>query len=173
MALGNVICTADPEDAARRDEFMLAVGPDPGNVLPPIAPAKLGPGVVDDGDLDGAVAPQAIVRTSGNAEGLWDQVVGTGWVIMSSLNAHEALDAQRLAGLDRYGVRWIHVVPSAAEPGDVIDSRGAVLPRLAAAGHVAQAVRPDAYLYGSAATAADVPAFADGLLRRLAGRGGR
>jgi 2-polyprenyl-6-methoxyphenol hydroxylase-like FAD-dependent oxidoreductase len=34
---------------------------------------------------------------------------------------------------------------------------------------LAQAVRPDAYVYGSVAAAADIPAFADGLLRRLAG----
>lgn len=136
VALGNVICTADPKAAAERDEYMLAVGPDPEKVLPPVAPARLGPGVIDPagGELAGTAVP-----VPASADG--------SWAIVSPLKAHEALDAQRLAQLDRYGVRWEQAPQDGA----------------------AAVVRPDGYLYGTAATTDRIPAFTDGLLRRLAG----
>jgi flavoprotein hydroxylase len=60
-----------------------------------------------------------------------------------------------------------------AAPADladlVVDADGGYLPQLAAAGHVAALVRPDHYLFGGVAAAADLPGLVDDLRRQLTG----
>jgi hypothetical protein len=65
----------------------------------------------------------------------------------------------------RLGVVWPDGVVELARA----DAKDAVLAHLAEAGHVAAAIRPDTYLYGTVAAADAIPSFVDGLLRQLAG----
>src|SRR6185295_1319456 len=82
MALGKVICIADPAEAAARDAAMTAAVQSGQQLTPPPAPA-LGPGVfrADDGAA-ASLMVQGRVRVEGRT-GLFDDVVGRGWALLS------------------------------------------------------------------------------------------
>ncbi len=173
VALGHVICVTDPAQAAERDAAMIAAGATPEAVLPPIPPPVLGDGVVHHLP-DGTRSPEAggvaiqprIVDQNGNV-GLWDDILGVGFDIISPLDLGPALGADRMAALSKIGVRIIQVVPqnTAVAAGSVGDVDGVVLPHLKEVGHEIVAVRPDGYLFG--ATNIDhVAHFVDDLLIR-------
>ncbi len=173
VALGHVICVTDPAQAAERDAAMIAGGASPETVLPSIPPPVLGDGVVFH-RADGTRAPGSggtafqprIVDENGNA-GLWDDVLGVGFDIVSSSDIKPALGADRIAMLEAIGVRIITAVPQGAEvvAGTVGDVDGVLLPHLQDVGHDVVAVRPDGYLFG--ATIIDhVVHFVDDLIAR-------
>ncbi|MFT4288509.1 bifunctional 3-(3-hydroxy-phenyl)propionate/3-hydroxycinnamic acid hydroxylase [Nocardioides sp.] len=178
VALGEVICVTDPEAAAARDAFFLEHGPKPENVLPPVSPARLGPGVVQLGadgapaGTNGTLAFQPYVRVTGGERALWDDVLGAAaFTVVSPLAVVDVLDADRRAALDRLGVRWVQVVAAGAEipVGAVEDCDDVLLPHLTEVGHVAAAIRPDNYLFGTASTPAELPAFVDDLIAQVSG----
>ena len=82
MALGKVICVPDPDDAAARDARMIAAAKSVG-LSPPLPPPALGPGLFVPGDpLAGQLFLQDRVR-HGARTGLFDDVVGRGWTLLS------------------------------------------------------------------------------------------
>ncbi len=177
VELGNVICVADPVAAAARDEIMLKADGDPALALPPLPPEVLGPGVLHrgaDGGLvgpTGQLAPQGRVRV-GDAEGRFDEVVGTGFVVAVGA-APPALDQAQLQMLARLGAHLVaFTAPDADAPPDgpwqaVTDSGGVYLPYLAEHGLAALVVRPDFYVFGCAADVADLPGLVDDLFAQL------
>src|SRR5436309_3376397 len=82
IALGKVICVADPAAAAARDAAMIAAARATG-LTPPLPAPVMGPGLRLDGDpLAGHLFPQGEVRR-GDAIGLFDDVVGRGFTLLS------------------------------------------------------------------------------------------
>ncbi|MEU8132295.1 bifunctional 3-(3-hydroxy-phenyl)propionate/3-hydroxycinnamic acid hydroxylase [Streptodolium elevatio] len=188
VELGNVICLTDPEAAKGRDEYLLGAGGDPETALPPVPPAVLGPGVVR-ADAHGAPVgsagqptPQGRVADAAGRTGLFDQIAGPGFVIATTVDPRDALTAEARALVQLIGARVVHIVPegsplTAAEPVSANDStdleilrvadvEGFYLPHMRAVGHEVAIVRPDHYLFGAAASSADLP----GLLADLAAR---
>lgn len=167
--LCNVICTTDPDEVAARDSYMLAVGPDPSNVLPETPPARLGPGALQT-DTTGALVEHAGIRacqgrvtTVDGKTGLLDEVFGVGF--------HVLVDASRAAGsvvpeqdadlITDLAMSVIRLVPAtdAAPPDGVADVEGVMLDHLKNCGHAIQIVRPDGYVFGGVAEPSDFPAL--------------
>lgn len=179
VALGKVICVTDPEVVAQRDAHMLAFGPDPMNVLPPIPPPTLGAGlahVLPDGTVDPAAgtlsAQPRVAAAVGDEAGLWDDVVGPGLVLVGDAALRDAdLDLTAFRAL---GGRLVTLVPAGTTPrrpttdGDleVIDAMNVVLPHLNDVGHIALLVRPDYYLFGTAGPG-DVARLVDDLVAQI------
>ncbi len=177
VALGNVICVTDPEAVAARDSAMLAGGGDPAVVLPPVAPPTLGPGLAHrvGGVLHpsaGTLAAQPRIQAPDGRAGLWDDVLGSRFELVSTLDLTDVLGADRLAALDRLGVRLSRVVP-AGEPvpdGCVGDVDDVLLAHLRELAHDVVGIRPDGYLYGAVSTE-DACDLVDGLCAQLRGVG--
>jgi 2-polyprenyl-6-methoxyphenol hydroxylase-like FAD-dependent oxidoreductase len=156
MELGKVICVADPEEAAARDEAMAAavtgeVSEVPG--LPGLTGGLIHPG----SPLAGQQLPQA------HLDGSWfDDVHGAGWRLVT--------DAASTGDLDPALVEWFGIIG-----GGVVDV-GDDAPDLSdwfGRHDVRWAVqRPDFHIYGTATDGAGATELLDHLRRSLAGKPG-
>jgi 2-polyprenyl-6-methoxyphenol hydroxylase-like FAD-dependent oxidoreductase len=165
MQLGGIICLPDPVAAAERDQAMkadLTAGVQP----PPRPLPRLGAGLYREDAGGGLLSIQASV--DGDTErGLLDDVVGPGGLLLlADPELRAQLRHEDLAMLSDLG--W-QVVALAAGPGDgqVVDTTGAYAAWLATLEAVAVLIRPDHYLYGCAADAADLAAMLDHLRAAL------
>ncbi|MCX5399883.1 bifunctional 3-(3-hydroxy-phenyl)propionate/3-hydroxycinnamic acid hydroxylase [Streptomyces sp. NBC_00102] len=178
VSLGRVICQTDPETAREQAELMKALRRrSPGPARQPSAVAPLLSGFLHRGGTGsgGELTPQGRVAADGRA-GLFDEVSGTGFVLLTSSAPDTLLDAERSAALAALGVRTVWVRPAGSPhpsgpetgTGTVEDVEDVYLPYLAGKGAVAAVVRPDFYLYGAAADGPALAALLDGLAARLA-----
>ena len=127
VELGNVICLTDPAAVATRDEVMLKAEGRPEVALPPIPPPVLGPGVLSTGPdgapvgVAGQLSPQGPVARPGGATGRFDEVIGTGFVLASTVDLSRADPrAAGVAGADRGPPR----APRAGRRGPARGRRG-------------------------------------------------
>lgn len=154
VELGKVICVTDPTEAAARDDAMTAGGPQPPGSS--VLDIPLGPGLWRAGDaLAGHLGPQGVLAVDGRT-GLADDLLGRGWVLLSTAGA--PAPPPGLAGL---GGAVLHLTPE-------VDVEGTYIAWLGAAGCEAVLLRPDGYVFGSGQHG-DLPAVVDDLLARLAG----
>ncbi|MEV7845216.1 bifunctional 3-(3-hydroxy-phenyl)propionate/3-hydroxycinnamic acid hydroxylase MhpA [Streptomyces cyaneofuscatus] len=158
MALGQVICVLDPDEAAERDARMIAAGADPRLALPATPPPVLGDGVLRrtaDGERAanvGHLTPQYRVTRQGRTA-LLDTLTGGGFTILT--DGHRPAGALDDADRDFLTGIKATVVPLFTEhapPDGYLDADGGFLPHLREHGHVAAIVRPDFYLFGAAST---------------------
>jgi 2-polyprenyl-6-methoxyphenol hydroxylase-like FAD-dependent oxidoreductase len=145
IELGNVICVLDPAAAAGRDAGMKAareagVAPPSSGILP-----RLGPGVHLADRHGGTLAVGGNVTHAGR-HGHFDDIVGTGFVLISRTDPVAALSAQSAALLRELGGIAIGYRPE----GDPDGAYGRWLDEL---GADAVLVRPDFYVFGAAAGA--------------------
>ena len=172
--LGKVICQLDPAAAADRDAVMIGArerGVGAGAPQAPVHPLVDGVlyrGSARSGGLSGRLSPQARVR-QGDRVGLFDEVVGTGFVLLSTEDPAAPLDAADRAFLDDLGARLVRVVPADGETADgvVADVDDVYLPYLAEAGTATVLVRPDFYVYGQAGTAEECRAMVASLRQHV------
>jgi 2-polyprenyl-6-methoxyphenol hydroxylase-like FAD-dependent oxidoreductase len=158
VELGKALCQLDPQLAAERDAAVRAAGPPPHVALPPLVG-----GVVRAGDrLGGQLAVQG--RVSGDAgDGLLDDVAGGGFTLIVAGAA--SLDDATAALAAELTVRTITLDPGA--PGGLRDLDGRLTAWLADHDAHAVLVRPDFYAFGSAGSAADIPALLRDLREQL------
>ena len=165
IALGKVICVADPAAAAARDAAMIAAARATG-LTPPLPAPVMGPGLRLDGDpLAGHLFPQGEVRR-GNAIGRFDDVVGRGFTLLSPAADPASLLPPDLAAffasLDGVSA---HVAPG----GPVHDVRGSYAKWFVDHGVGVVLQRPDFHVFGTA-PAVDGTAALVGRLRSALGR---
>lgn len=173
VQLGRVICVTDPDAAAERDSTILAgrrgrgpAAPDPALPLTegllhrrvdgsPISPA-------------GEVAPQGRIRGLGGT-GLFDDVVGRGFVLMLAQGADAGLDAEQSAFLKGLGTHVVTLLPEDGTPQNmwVADVGGVYRAFLARHGADAVLIRPDYYVYGAASGLGAAATLVDDLRARL------
>ncbi len=170
VELGSLQCVTDPQEAAERDERMIASREDP-SVAPPIPnpPHRLGPGLLHEGDpLVGALSVQGRVRF-GERTGLFDAVVGRGWTVLSPVaDPRDVLEEEELAFLDGIGGRLVRVAPEGASgDGTVVDLEEKYIDWFEGAGVEAIVVRPDFYVYGTARTMEELPRLVSSLQAAL------
>jgi flavoprotein hydroxylase len=180
VELGRIICQTDAAAATERHKIMLAArrrGIGTQQATLPIHPLREGLlGRVATGapaGLTGLLTPQARVARQG-AVGLFDSVVGNGFVLAASRDPDDLLDADRIASLKGIGAHLVHVVPpdtAAADRDAVVDVDNVYLPYLAGAGSLAVLWRPDFYVFGAAATRTELVALVDDLRDQLTGSG--
>jgi len=169
VALGNVICNTDPQAVAARDAGMIAAGALPERILPPLPPPMLTDGLIHrlpDGTPQpgaGTLFMQARVTRDGRS-GLFDTIVGGGFVVLATSDARTVLDAAQRDFLAAIGAHVVHLAAvGAGGANTVADADGAYLAYLAAASCAAVIVRPDFYVFGSAGSIAELPGLIDDL----------
>jgi 2-polyprenyl-6-methoxyphenol hydroxylase-like FAD-dependent oxidoreductase len=167
VELGKIICVLDPAEAAARDENFLplaAAGPMPLPDRPP-----LGLGILRPGDPHaGKLALQAQVGRDGSRQRL-DEVTGGGWALLGqSADPAAALPGELARWWASLGGRSLHV----AAGGPVDDSTQAYGQWFGSLERDTVLVRPDAYIFGTAAGPGGAAGLVDGLRAALAGSGG-
>ncbi|MFG2843331.1 bifunctional 3-(3-hydroxy-phenyl)propionate/3-hydroxycinnamic acid hydroxylase [Kitasatospora sp. NPDC048296] len=168
VQLGRVICVTDPAAAAERDATVLAGRRGRGATAP--EPAKpLTEGLLHRASpLAGEVVPQGRVRGPGGS-GLFDEVVGRGFVLLLAGQAADGLDEERAAFLATLGTSVLRLRAADEEPqaGEVADLDGVYHALLARHGVDALLVRPDYHVFGTASGAPARDALVDALRAAL------
>lgn len=170
MDLGSVICLSDPAAAAERDRAMQA-DLRAGVEQPPRPLPRLGPGAHRDDAGGGTPAIQAPV-SDGTVEALFDDVVGTGAVLIVDAAGDTAGDdlvpQATAAVLREHRVRTVRLAARAGRDA-VVDTTGAYRSWLASLGAHAVLVRPDHYVFGVAGGPAELPRLVEDYVAALAG----
>ncbi|MEW1634675.1 bifunctional 3-(3-hydroxy-phenyl)propionate/3-hydroxycinnamic acid hydroxylase [Streptomyces sp. NPDC093801] len=181
VQLGRVICVTDPAAAAERDATVLAnrrgrpaARPEPAKPLTG-GLLRRRSGAQEAEPAAGAVVPQGRVARPGGPVGLFDEVVGRGFVLLTTDDAHTGLDGERLAFLEELDARVVRLLPPGQEAyadggSDVIgvtDADGVYGPYLAGFGATSLLVRPDYHVFGAAAGPEGAAALVDDLRAAL------
>jgi flavoprotein hydroxylase len=189
VQLGRVICVTDPAAAAERDATVLAnrrgrppTRPEPAKPLAAGLLHRTPRTAGAAGALVGAVVPQGRVGCRGRS-GLFDEVVGRGFVLLVVDDPRARLGADRLAFLAELEARVVRLVPSGVTPRadgadevadwtgslvDVEDTDGVYRLFMERAGATSLLVRPDYYVFGAADRADGPAALVDDLRDQLA-----
>jgi flavoprotein hydroxylase len=157
-ALGEVICVPDVEQARVRDEQMAPLMAPGGSTPVPLLPA-ISTGLISDTPFAGELFIQAVVR-SGTMEGLLDDVVGSGWHLVT-LEAAAHIDAELAAWFKSIGGHRVAI------GADVDDVEGRYGSWMSEHGVIGVLERPDFAIYGTAATSDDVDFLLAQLQRRM------
>ena len=163
VALGRVICIADPREAAARDERMIPAARATGLQTPAPAP-KLGPGCWDAAcAAAGALFVQGRVERDGR-RGLFDDIAGGGFALVSTHgDPAEALKPEQHAFFSSLGGVTAHV----SRDGALRDVDGAYARWFEASGAAVALQRPDFTVFGTAPRLAGAGALVDALRARL------
>ena len=164
VELGKMLCQLDPQAAADRDAMLRQA-----DAPPPLELAPLTGGVLhrpaDTDPLAGRLGVQGLVAAGGR-EGRADDVAGRGSVLVAaSGDPLERLGPEQRALLDTLDMTVVSMDPHV--PHGVRDVDGRLTAWLAAHDRHAVLVRPDFYVFGSAATAAELPALLQDLAAQL------
>jgi flavoprotein hydroxylase len=172
--LGRVICQTDPSAAADRDMVMLAARERPATgarQASPVHPLSSGLLLRDPEGRPrlpaGVLAPQGRVAR-GRESGWFDDLVGRGFALLTTVDPEQMCDAESRTVLTRLGARVVRVLPPDTPPEragghEVVDVDGLYHTYLGRARAIALLIRPDFYIFGGAA---DQPELAN-LLREL------
>ncbi|MEU8789712.1 bifunctional 3-(3-hydroxy-phenyl)propionate/3-hydroxycinnamic acid hydroxylase [Streptomyces sp. NPDC048643] len=156
MALGEVICVLDPDEAAARDARMIAAGADPRHALPPTPPPLLGDGILQrkaDGTRAsdvGHLTPQYELTHQGRTA-LLDDFTGGGFTLLTDGAAQlGALDTADRDFLTTIGVAVVALYEDSSPRDGYLDAPDGYLSHMRENRQVAALVRPDFYLFGTA-----------------------
>jgi 2-polyprenyl-6-methoxyphenol hydroxylase-like FAD-dependent oxidoreductase len=168
VELGKVICISDRAEAAARDSLLLAAAADPGAPAIEPPPPVLGPGLHGDPGTEpdtgvpegaaGSLFPQAAIAAgAGEATCLLEDTIDAGFCLYA-LDADPAslLDEQAAGTLRELGASLVAI-------DDGLDVTGAYRAWFEAHRCAVALVRPDFYVFGTAATGGETRA----LVRRL------
>jgi 2-polyprenyl-6-methoxyphenol hydroxylase-like FAD-dependent oxidoreductase len=163
IELGKILCQLDPKAATERDAMLRAAEPPPPPELQPLQDGVLhAPG---DDPLAGTLSVQGSVARDGR-EGLFDDVVGRGFQLISAGgDPLEAVSGADRKLLDELGANVASLDPAA--PRGVRDCDGRLSAWLSAHGAHAVLIRPDFYVFGTAASASAVPELLEALRAQL------
>ena len=154
MALGKVICVPDPAEAAARDEAMSASVGSALAEAPDLSPIRAGL-VHPDAPAAGQVFVQGVVEHDGRT-GLCDDVVGTGWRLVTTDPATGPTPDLR-AWLASIGGQVLTLAPPGPPQPDSLGDVDGTYARWFGDHGVSWALqRPDHRLYGAAAGSAAV-----------------
>jgi 2-polyprenyl-6-methoxyphenol hydroxylase-like FAD-dependent oxidoreductase len=166
LYLGKMICVTDSEAAAKRDEAFFS-----GSVPPFPEFPFLTEGILSqekNNSYTGRLSFQSQVSYQGKT-GLFDDLVGKGWMIMSPVDDPKAfLSAEQIKVLEDIGVQFIKISDRhSTEPNAVIDVEGKYEQYFKEAGLEAVVVRPDFYLFGGAASLSDLSVVVEDLVEQM------
>lgn len=167
MRLGEIICIADPEEAAERDRRMIAELTESSGTPVDTDMATLGPGLwCQDSAHAGELSIQGVVETS-SGRGRFDDVVGRGWIIIGrDVNPATALTAEHNRLWDVLAGRCVSI-GSTHTDADVRDVHGTYTRWLDDINADFAILRPDFYVAATAADAVELRACLDEILDGL------
>ncbi|GAB2695418.1 bifunctional 3-(3-hydroxy-phenyl)propionate/3-hydroxycinnamic acid hydroxylase MhpA [Kitasatospora kifunensis] len=165
VQLGRVICVTDPVAAAERDATVLANrrgrGPSRPEPAKPLTGGLLHRSGEELAPAAGEVMPQGRVHGPGGS-GLFDEVVGRGFVLLLGEQAPARLEADQLSLLAELEAHVVRLLPQERTAGDaaghsrraqeveVTDLDGVYRSYLARHGASVLLVRPDYHVFGAA-----------------------
>lgn len=164
LRMGRVSCTVDPAAAAARDAAFRTGDTPPPEPIPGLTAGLLHRPAGRDDPLAGTLGVQGLVAGE-RGSGLADAVTGPGFCLITLGDPAHALDHGARATLEELDARILAV--GRGFPGAVADLDGRLTAWLTAAGAAGVLVRPDFYVFGSAATPADIPALVHDLATQL------
>ena len=150
IEMGKLICVADPEEAAARDQALIAAYDGSLTDVPPF-PAITEGIVLAGSPCAGQLFLQAEVERDGK-RARFDDVVGAGWRLVTL--SHPVIDedlAEWFAGIGGM------VAPMDCGPGSMVDVEDAYRKWFADHGVVAVLQRPDFAVYGTATQESEIP----------------
>ncbi|MFI7502894.1 bifunctional 3-(3-hydroxy-phenyl)propionate/3-hydroxycinnamic acid hydroxylase [Streptomyces sp. NPDC049687] len=162
IELGRVQTLRDPVAAAERDARLIALREANGRPEKMRFPG-LGPGLRDDSPRAGHLMPQGRVESHG-ADGLFDEVVGRGFVLLVDGRDGASLDTSATGLAAGLGVTVHHLTDRRLTTEGITDVGGVYGRWFDETGRAAVLWRPDFYILGTAGALSDVPA----LLKTLA-----
>lgn len=160
VAMGKICCITDERAAKERDDFFLR-----GNRPPPMTLPGLAAGLLQRDPsprasaVVGQLGPQGRVAFK-EREALCDDVVGTGWQLISCKDQETSLSTEALSFLEGLGATILSFDGREGHPVDVEKTYSAYFERT---GLEAILVRPDFYVFGAIESDGDV----DRLVRDL------
>ena len=166
VGLGRVICIADPREAEARDARMVPAARAAGITTPAPSP-KIGPGCWVEGDAGaGELFLQARVAR-GDAAGLFDDTVGSGFALLSPCgDPARVLSAEQRTWFASMAGVCAHV----GDEGPLRDVDGAYARWFAARGCEVALQRPDFTVFATGKELAHAGTLVDALRARLQGR---
>jgi 2-polyprenyl-6-methoxyphenol hydroxylase-like FAD-dependent oxidoreductase len=166
VELGRVLCELDPGVAAERDAALRAAGAPPAPEFAPLTGGLLRRGADGTpGPLAGRLSVQGLIATP-SGDVLLDEVTGGGFTLIAAAgDPLNELDGRRRALLDALRAHVVTLDPGADRGLSDVDGR--LSGWLREHGAHAVLVRPDFYVFGSAADAAGLPALVDDLRDQL------
>jgi 2-polyprenyl-6-methoxyphenol hydroxylase-like FAD-dependent oxidoreductase len=149
IGLGKVICVPGQDQAAERDRALMAAITDPSlAAAAPDAP-RLGTGLLAADDTHaGLLSIQSTVQYAGHT-GLFDDVVGHGWFVLTTTTGTVPMTAASREVLDRLGAKVLRIAAPGTPGIDIGDVDGRYLRWFANLDAQAVIVRPDFYLYAA------------------------
>ncbi|KOG07301.1 MULTISPECIES: bifunctional 3-(3-hydroxy-phenyl)propionate/3-hydroxycinnamic acid hydroxylase [Streptomyces] len=168
VQLGKIVCVSDAEEAARRDATLTAGQTPDRPVTQPLREGVLHRTVgTVAAPPTGSPVPQGRVARDGVA-GLFDQVVGTGFVLLTTEDPASALSAEQRALLAEIGAHTVRLA-SGTEPaaGAVTDLDDVYLPFMASVRARFVLVRPDFHVFGVARSTRELGMVLDQLETQL------
>ena len=162
VELGKVVCQLDPRAAAERDAMLRQLDAPPPIDLPPLTGGLLHRARAGEPDpLAGMLSVQGNVSTAGR-DGRFDDVVGRGFqLIVAGGDPLGQLSSGHRGLIETLEMAVASLDPAA--PAGVRDLDGRLTAWLGEHGTHAVIVRPDFYVFGSAASPRDLPALLDDL----------
>ena len=112
------------------------------------------------------LAPQGLVRREGR-DGLVDDLVGYGGQLITTIAVGELLGTERLARLRELGVHVLRVGNDGDHGADIIDLDGTYRAFWLETGVLALLARPDLYLFGVAASNAELRDLVDDFVTQI------
>ncbi len=165
--LGKVICVPDPAEAEARDAAMIPQFAAGGPILAPGLPPLVDGVVLGGTPGAGELFAQGVVEVDGERGRFDDRTGGTGWVLVGTPEAIDALPAAEAAWFAGLGGRCIAVAADAAVGVDAVDVDGTYRAWFADHGACAALQRPDLHVFGTAATPAQAGTLVGALRERL------
>lgn len=157
IELGRVQTMRDPVAAAERDARLIALREADGRPEKMRFPG-LGPGLRDESPQAGHLMPQGRVESHGT-EGLFDEVLGRGFVLLVDNRAGASLDASTREAAARLGVAVHHLTDRRLTTEGITDVGGVYGRWFDETGRAAVLWRPDFYILGTTGVISDVPAL--------------
>lgn len=150
VELGRLICVLDPEEARIRDDAMLAALKDPSLARKAPPEPRLGEcGLLYPGNSHGGFLSVQGPVSFGQKFGLFDDVIGGGWTLLSRhADPRQSLNLASRALAARLGLTIAHIGDIDSD-APVKDLNGVYADWFARLGNEAVLVRPDFYVYGA------------------------
>ncbi|MFI1358698.1 bifunctional 3-(3-hydroxy-phenyl)propionate/3-hydroxycinnamic acid hydroxylase [Streptomyces sp. NPDC020898] len=157
IELGRVQTMRDPVAAAERDARLIALREADGRPEKMRFPG-LGPGLRDESPQAGHLMPQGRVESHGT-EGLFDEVLGRGFVLLVDGRTGASLDASTTEEAARLGVAVHRLTDRRLSTEGVTDVGGVYGRWFDETGRAAVLWRPDFYILGTTGVLSDIPAL--------------
>jgi flavoprotein hydroxylase len=166
VKLGRMVCVTEESAAAARDAAERPTHRGTAPATHPLRSGLLYKGITATAAPPaGELIPQGRITANGTTD-LFDNIVGTGFVLLGTEEPTTALDETHRRFLTAIGAHVVHFASHDQAPGTVIDTDGVYLGYLRSVRARFLLVRPDYHIFGAARTSREVTTLID-QLRRL------